>query len=70
MLEVGNSIGIRKSDLPYLLAVVNPNSQFFTFRSSKTGEVCTIPAFDALKRVAAKYNYNFPVPIHDTIVLK
>jgi len=62
--------GIRKSDLPYLLAVVNPNSQFFTFRSSKTGEVCTIPAFDALKKVAARYNYNFPVPIHDTVVLK
>jgi site-specific recombinase XerD len=62
--------GIRKSDLPHLLAVVNPNSESFTFRSSKTGETCTIPAFDALKRVAAKYNYKFPTPILDTIVLK
>lgn len=62
--------GIRKSDLPHLLAVVNPKSESFTFRSSKTGEICTIPAFDALKRVAVKYNYKFPTPVIDTTVLK
>ena len=62
--------GIRKSDLRNLLAMVNPHSNSFTFRAEKTGELCTIPAFDTLKRVAEKYNYNFPEPIHDNDVLR
>jgi len=62
--------GIRKSDLRNLLAVVNPHSDSFTFRAEKTGELCTIPAFEALKRIAEKYNYNFPEPIPDNDVLR
>lgn len=62
--------GIRKSDLRNLLAVVNPHSDSFTFRSEKTGELCTIPAFDTLKRVAEKYNYTFPEPVSDNDVLR
>jgi site-specific recombinase XerD len=62
--------GIRKSDLPNLLSVINSNSEYFTFRSGKTGELCTIPAFDTLKRVAEKYNYQFPSPIHDVVILR
>jgi site-specific recombinase XerD len=62
--------GIRKSDLRNLLAVVNPHSNSFTFRTEKTGELCTIPAFDTLKRVAEKYNYTFPEPVSDNDVLR
>ena len=62
--------GIRKSDLRNLLAVVNPNSNSFTFRTEKTGELCTIPAFETIKRVAEKYEYKFPEPIHDNDVLR
>jgi len=62
--------GIRKSDLKNLLAVVNPHSNSFTFRTEKTGELCTIPAFDTLKRVAEKYNYTFPEPVSDNDVLR
>jgi site-specific recombinase XerD len=62
--------GIRKSDLRNLLAVVNPHSNSFTFRTEKTGELCTIPAFDTIKRVAEKYKYKFPEPIHDNDVLR
>ncbi len=61
--------GIRKSDLKNLLAVINPHTDKFIFRSGKTGEICEIPAFETLRRLAEKYNYNFPEPIHDTIVL-
>jgi integrase len=61
--------GVRKSDLRNLLAVVNPNTNKYTFRSEKTGELCEIPAFDTTKRLGEKYNYNFLEPIHDTIVL-
>jgi len=62
--------GVRKSDLRNLLAVVNPNTNKYTFRSEKTGELCEIPAFETIKRLGEKYNYNFPEPIHDTIVLE
>jgi site-specific recombinase XerD len=62
--------GIRKSDLKNLLEVVNPHSNSFTFRAEKTGELCTIPAFDTLKRVAEKYNYNFTEPISDNDILR
>ena len=62
--------GIRKSDLRNLLAVVNPHSDSFTFRSEKTGELCTIPAFDTIKRVAEKYNYRFPELVPDNDVLR
>lgn len=62
--------GIRKSDLRNLLAVVNPHSNSFTFRTEKTGELCTIPAFDTIKRVAEKYEYKFPEPIHDNDILR
>lgn len=61
--------GIRKSDLKNLLAVINPHTDKFIFRSGKTGEICEIPAFETLRRLAEKYDYNFPEPIHDTIVL-
>ena len=62
--------GIRKSDLRNFLAVVNPHSNSFIFRTEKTGELCTIPAFDTLKRVAEKYNYSFPEPVPDNDVLR
>lgn len=62
--------GIRKSDLRNLLAVVNPHSNSFKFRTEKTGELCEIPAFDTLKRVAEKYNYTFPEPVPDNDVLR
>jgi site-specific recombinase XerD len=62
--------GIRKSDLRNLLAVVNPHSNSFTFRADKTGELCTIPAFETIKRVAEKYEYQFPEPVHDNEVLR
>ena len=62
--------GIRKSDLRNLLAVVNPHSNSFTFRTEKTGELCTIPAFETIKRIAEKYEYKFPEPIHDNDVLR
>ena len=62
--------GIRKSDLKNFLAVVNPVSQTFSFRSQKTGERCDVPAFSSIKRIAEKYNYSFPEPVRDTIVLK
>ena len=42
----------------------------YVFKSEKTGEICEIPAFETLKSVAEKYNYNFPEPINDIIVLK
>ena len=62
--------GIRKSDLKNLLAVVNPHSKSFTFRSEKTGELCSIPAFETIKRIAEKYNYQFPEPISDNDILR
>ena len=62
--------GVRKGDLKNFLAVVNPKTKTFEFRTEKTGEKCEIPAFPAIKRLAEKYKYNFPEPIHDTIVLR
>jgi site-specific recombinase XerD len=62
--------GIRKADLRNLLAIVNPHSDSFSFRTDKTGELSTIPAFDTIKRIAEKYNYNFPEPVPDNDVLR
>ncbi len=62
--------GVRKGDFKNLLAVVNPTTTSFKFRSNKTGEECQIPAFDAIKRICAKYNYQFPKLVHETIVLR
>jgi len=62
--------GIRKSDLKNFLSVINPTTKSYEFRSSKTGELNEIPAFDTLKRLGQKYNYQFPQPVHDTIVLR
>lgn len=62
--------GIRKGDLKNLISVINPHTNKFVFRTGKTGEISEIPAFDTLIKVAEKYNYNFPEPVHDTIVLK
>lgn len=62
--------GIRKGDLKNLISVINPHTNKFVFRNGKTGEISEIPAFDTLIKVAEKYNYNFPEPVHDTIVLK
>ena len=42
----------------------------FVFRTGKTGEISEIPAFETLIKIAEKYNYNFPEPVHDTVVLK
>lgn len=62
--------GIRKSDLKNLISVINPHTNKFVFRTGKTGEISEIPAFETLIKIAEKYNYNFPEPVHDTIVLK
>lgn len=62
--------GVRKSDLKNLLRVMHPDSKVYIFKSEKTGEICEIPAFETLKKVAEKYNYNFPEPISDIVVLK
>ena len=62
--------GIRKGDLKNLISVINPHTKKFVFRTGKTGEISEIPAFDTLIKIAEKYNYNFPEPVHDTIVLK
>jgi site-specific recombinase XerD len=62
--------GIRKSDLKNLISVINPHTNKFVFRTGKTGEISEIPAFDTLIKIAEKYKYNFPEPVHDTIVLK
>lgn len=62
--------GVRKSDLKNFLSVVNPDTKSFVFRSQKTGERCEVPAFNVIKKIAQKYNYNFPDPIHDVIVLR
>ena len=62
--------GVRKSDLKNLLRVISPDCKNYTFKSAKTGEICEIPAFDTLKKIAEKYNYDFPEPISDVIVLK
>lgn len=62
--------GIRKSDLKNLISVINPHTNKFVFRTEKTGEISEIPAFDTLIKIAEKYNYNFPDPVHDTTVLK
>ncbi len=62
--------GVRKSDLKNFLSVVNPDTKSFVFRSQKTGERCEVPAFNVIKKIAQKYNYDFPAPIHDVIVLR
>jgi len=62
--------GVRKSDLKNLLRVIHPDSKNYVFKSQKTGEICEIPAFETIKNVAEKYNYDFPEPISDIIVLK
>lgn len=62
--------GIRKGDLKNLISIVNPHTDKYVFRCEKTGEISEVPAFDTLVKVAEKYNYNFPEPIHDTIVLR
>ena len=62
--------GVRKSDLNNLINVMHPDSKSYVFKSEKTGEICEIPAFETLKKVAEKYNYDFPEPISDIIVLK
>jgi len=62
--------GIRKSDLKHFLRVVNPDSKTFEFRAQKTGERCEVPAFDAIKRLGEKYQYQFPEPMSDTTVLR
>jgi integrase len=61
--------GVRKSDLANFIAVINPTAKSFSFRSSKTGEKSVIPAFETIKRIGQKYNYNFPEPISDVTVL-
>ena len=62
--------GIRKGDLKNLISVINPHTKKFVFRTGKTGEISEIPAFETLIKIAEKYNYNFPEPVHDTVVLK
>jgi site-specific recombinase XerD len=62
--------GIRKGDLNNLLAVVHPHTDKYVFRCSKTSELSEVPAFETLVKVAEKYNYSFPEPVHDTIVLR
>lgn len=62
--------GVRKSDLGNLLSVIHPDSNKYIFKSGKTVEICEIPPFETLKKVAEKYNYNFPEPISDITVLK
>ena len=62
--------GVRKSDLKNLLRVMHPDSKKYIFKSEKTGEICEIPAFETLKKVAEKYDYNFPEPISDIEILK
>lgn len=62
--------GIRKGDLKNLISVINPHTNKFVFRTGKTGEISEIPAFETLIKIAEKYNYNFPEPVHDTVVLK
>ena len=61
---------VRKSDLKNFVRVINPSTKSYTFRAEKTGEICEIPAFDTLRRLGAKYNYNFPKPYSDTIILE
>ena len=61
---------VRKSDLKNLVRVINPSTKVYIFRAEKTGEVCEIPAFDTLRRLGAKYNYDFPRPYSDTIILE
>ncbi len=61
--------GVRKGDLKNLIAVMTPGAKTYSFRTNKTGERCDIPAFDTLKRIAAKYNYQFPEPVVDIKVL-
>ncbi len=62
--------GVRKGDLKNLLNVISPESKEYTFKCHKTMEFSIVPAFDTLKMVAEKYNYDFPEPIHDVIVLR
>lgn len=61
---------VRKSDLKNLVKVINPITNVYTFRAEKTGEICKVPAFDTLRRLGEKYDYNFPDPYSDTIVLR
>jgi integrase len=61
---------VRKSDLKNFVRVINPSTKSYKFRAEKTGEVCEIPAFDTLRRLGAKYNYDFPRPYSDTIILE
>ncbi len=61
---------VRKSDLKNFVKVINPSSKVFKFRTEKTGELSEIPAFDTLRRLGAKYNYDFPRPYSDTIILE
>ena len=62
--------GVRKSDFRNLLAVLNYHSNRFTFRSEKTGELSIIPAFDTIKKVAEKYNYQYPELVPENNVLR
>lgn len=62
--------GVRKGDLKNLLKVINPDSKTYLFKCNKTDELSEIPAFETLKKVAAKYSYQFSEPVHDTIVLR
>lgn len=62
--------GVRKGDLKNLVKVINPSTKSYTFRAEKTGELCEIPAFDTLIRLGKKYNYDFPRPYSDTIILE
>ncbi|CAM3728526.1 tyrosine-type recombinase/integrase [Aquirufa aurantiipilula] len=62
--------GVRKSDLKNLVKVINPTTKVYTFRAEKTGETCQVPAFETLRRLGEKYDYNFPDPYSDTIILE
>lgn len=62
--------GVRKGDLENLIRVMTPGAKTYAFRTNKTGERCEIPAFETLKQIAAKYNYQFPKPVLDTTVQK
>ncbi|HLO46015.1 MAG TPA: site-specific integrase [Leadbetterella sp.] len=61
--------GVRKGDLKNLIQVINPNTNVYSFRSSKTKEVSEIPAFEPLVRLGKKYNYDFPKPYNDVVLL-
>ncbi len=50
--------------------IINPTTKIYSFRAEKTSEICKIPAYDTLRRLGAKYDYTFPEPYCDTIILE